>query len=373
MNRSIGRLVLATAALAGVLAVSAPVLADGGHGHGGGSGSGRGGSFAGNRGNSGAGHGNYSAGRGSFATDRGGGAGRNLGGGGRPSGAGHYITGGGREFGAGRNFTGGREFGAGRNFTGGREPGAGARVITGGQMFAAPRFNPPARMGGNYSVPGRSMPGRVYGGVPGRYVPGNSSRYVPGNSTGHFSSSPRFDRPPASFTSGSQRNFGRPGLVHTSPHHGGFNRPYWNGGYWHGRFWPRAYYRPGFIGFIPLLPAFYSTFWFGGVSYYYANDLYYTWSPDRYGYVVTAPPPAAESAPAGEAESGGSASVYVYPRNGQSEEQVANDRYECHQWAVGQTGFDPTRGMDQSESASSSDDYRRAMIACLDARGYSAN
>jgi hypothetical protein len=61
--------------------------------------------------------------------------------------------------------------------------------------------------------------------------------------------------------------------------------------------------------------------------------------------------------------------VYVYPRNGQSSEQTQNDRYECHSWAVNQTGFDPTRGAQQSGNTA---DYHRAMIACLDARGYSA-
>jgi hypothetical protein len=40
---------------------------------------------------------------------------------------------------------------------------------------------------------------------------------------------------------------------------------------------------------------------------------------------------------------------------------------------VKQTGFDPTLGEAQSSSAGSSDDYRRAIIACLDGRGYSAN
>lgn len=34
--------------------------------------------------------------------------------------------------------------------------------------------------------------------------------------------------------------------------------------------------------------------------------------------------------------------VYVYPSNGQSDEQSDRDRYECHLWAVQQTGFDPS-------------------------------
>ena len=34
--------------------------------------------------------------------------------------------------------------------------------------------------------------------------------------------------------------------------------------------------------------------------------------------------------------------AYVYPSAGQSEQQQAKDRYECHQWAVTQSGFDPS-------------------------------
>jgi len=33
--------------------------------------------------------------------------------------------------------------------------------------------------------------------------------------------------------------------------------------------------------------------------------------------------------------------VYTYPAKGQSQEQQDRDRYECHSWAVKQTGFDP--------------------------------
>jgi uncharacterized protein YcfJ len=34
--------------------------------------------------------------------------------------------------------------------------------------------------------------------------------------------------------------------------------------------------------------------------------------------------------------------MYVYPAKGQSEQQLSTDRYECHRWAVTETGFDPT-------------------------------
>jgi len=176
-----------------------------------------------------------------------------------------------------------------------------------------------------------------------------------------------------------------PGFVHRpAPRFWYGNRPFWgwNGGFWRGVYWPRAHYHPGFVGFVTLLPPVYSTFWWGGVSYYYANDLYYTWSPERYGYVVTNPPPVADessetysTAPDATTQGSGSGpgDIFVYPRNGQSEEQTAQDRFECHQWAVNQTGFDPTLGQSQASTAGSSEDYRRAIIACLDGRGYSAN
>ncbi|MGA2341975.1 MAG: glycine zipper family protein [Steroidobacteraceae bacterium] len=35
--------------------------------------------------------------------------------------------------------------------------------------------------------------------------------------------------------------------------------------------------------------------------------------------------------------------IFVYPNNGQTPEQTDRDRYECHVWAVQQTGVDPSR------------------------------
>lgn len=37
-----------------------------------------------------------------------------------------------------------------------------------------------------------------------------------------------------------------------------------------------------------------------------------------------------------------SESLYIYPNNGQDQAQQDQDRYQCHAWAVDQTGFDPT-------------------------------
>ena len=35
--------------------------------------------------------------------------------------------------------------------------------------------------------------------------------------------------------------------------------------------------------------------------------------------------------------------IMVYPAQGQSQEQLERDRYDCHVWAVQQSGFDPSQ------------------------------
>jgi hypothetical protein len=54
--------------------------------------------------------------------------------------------------------------------------------------------------------------------------------------------------------------------------------------------------------------------------------------------VVAPPPPRTYAVPAPPPQK-----VFVYPSNGQSAEQTDRDRYECHVWAVQQTGVDPSR------------------------------
>ena len=84
-------------------------------------------------------------------------------------------------------------------------------------------------------------------------------------------------------------------------------------------------------------------------------------------------PPAQESRETQSTSAGGE-DIFVYPKNGQSESQQADDRYECHSWAVQLSGFDPTRasgGVAESEMESRRADYQRAEVACLEGRGYS--
>ncbi|MBN1613474.1 MAG: hypothetical protein JW950_03315 [Deltaproteobacteria bacterium] len=147
--------------------------------------------------------------------------------------------------------------------------------------------------------------------------------------------------------------------------HGGA-RYYFSGGVWYRPSGARFVVSAPPIGlFVSFLPPYYTTIWAGGVPYYYANEVYYARRPG--GYVVVVPPE-------GEViQTQRSDQLFIYPRQGQSEQQQADDRYECHRWALGQTGYDPTRplgGVPEAQWAQKRADYRRAMSACLDARGY---
>ena len=112
------------------------------------------------------------------------------------------------------------------------------------------------------------------------------------------------------------------------------------------------------------------------MPYYFADNTYYLWNEGQAQYQVVPPPADAEGnaydADAAQAPAA-AADLYVYPNAGQSTEQQSTDRYECHRWAVDQTGFDPTRadgGVAPESAGQASDAYRRAEGACLQGRGY---
>ncbi len=60
---------------------------------------------------------------------------------------------------------------------------------------------------------------------------------------------------------------------------------------------------------------------------------------------------------------------FVYPGRGQTQAQLAADRYQCNAWAVGQTGFDPDLKVHRNPDTGPND-YGRALSACLEGRGY---
>lgn len=177
-----------------------------------------------------------------------------------------------------------------------------------------------------------------------------------------------------------------PGVVVRSvPHDAYVTRYHGTPYYFRGGIWYR-HAGPGFVVARPplgtvvtVLPPFYSTVWFGGVPYYYADYVYYRWDAGINGYVVAPPPDGSayegddDNTPTATAASS-SNDVFVYPKNGQNDEQQATDRYECHRWAADQTGFDPTKsqgGVNANEVDARRADYQRAQTACLEARGYS--
>jgi len=161
------------------------------------------------------------------------------------------------------------------------------------------------------------------------------------------------------------------------PYYHGGSRYYFNGGVWYA---PRG---PGFVVVRPpsgvvisVLPPYYATVWFGGVPYYYADNVYYTAEPDQSGYVVVDPPDNADAPSPPPDSAGAQSDLIIYPKNGQTKEQQAADQFECHNWAKGQTGFDPTQpagGVAPGSADASRNNYNRATSACLQARGYQVN
>jgi hypothetical protein len=125
--------------------------------------------------------------------------------------------------------------------------------------------------------------------------------------------------------------------------------------------------------YFATLPYYYSTYWWGGVPYYYSDNTYYVWNSGVGQYQTVAPPPEVQAQVGVQSSaqgSGGSTDLIAYPKNGQSDEQLGKDKFECHKWAVAQTGFDPTQPAGGSAPGNRSN-YVRAQTACLEGRGYS--
>jgi hypothetical protein len=76
------------------------------------------------------------------------------------------------------------------------------------------------------------------------------------------------------------------------------------------------------------------------------------------------PPPPMTATPPGMA---GSDRLFVYPRGGQSDAQIAADRRMCSNWASAEIGYDAAK---DSPADPRHSDFQRAMAACLEAHGY---
>jgi hypothetical protein len=172
-------------------------------------------------------------------------------------------------------------------------------------------------------------------------------------------------------------------------HGGGFHGGGWRGGGyyggWYGRGYGRGWYGWG-LGYgllFATLPWYYDTYWWDGVPYYYADDVYYQWNGDAGQYESVPPPVGLENEVQTQAPV--MHELFVYPKGGQTNEQLAHDREECRLWAITQSGYDPKTALPppakdaagspvktEAESlAAKGSEYLRAEGACLLGKNYS--
>jgi hypothetical protein len=114
-----------------------------------------------------------------------------------------------------------------------------------------------------------------------------------------------------------------------------------------------------------MVPALATLFTIGAVTYWVESDPYYRAEP--WGSYVVLPPANGRSPALINSER-----LYVYPSQAQTPEKQASDEYDCHRWAVAQTGVNPvapTEGV--SIGIGQRHDYLRAQSVCLEGRGYS--
>ena len=144
------------------------------------------------------------------------------------------------------------------------------------------------------------------------------------------------------------------------------------GGHWWGWWAPWAV-----IGGAAVLSPYYAPYYYSPYYTPYYGPYYapYYYSP----YYYAAPPVVireqspAYVQPVPSVPPSSSEKIFAYPRQGQSEELQAKDRYACHSWAVSQTRYDPTQpvgGISEAELKQMRANYQRAMGACLEGRGY---
>lgn len=143
---------------------------------------------------------------------------------------------------------------------------------------------------------------------------------------------------------------------------------FYSGGYWYRPKGPNyVVVTPPYGVRVNYLPAYAREVWLGGAVFFLVADTYYQYLADSREYVVVDPPLAT---PGPRPRSG--YDVIAYPSHGQPPEQQEQDRYQCHRWAVEQSGFDPAAAS-YAPPANVADTYRRALGACLSGRGYSVN
>ena len=120
---------------------------------------------------------------------------------------------------------------------------------------------------------------------------------------------------------------------------------------------------PAEAGHWTVWPSFSFGYGYGPYPYYSPYGPHVGVGVHVGGPVYPAPRAQAPLPPAAQ----GALKLYVYPAAGQTEAQTADDRYQCHSWAAGQSGHDPTLGAGTRDEA---EGYSRAFTACMEGRGY---
>ncbi|MGB5827837.1 MAG: DUF6515 family protein [Pseudomonas mandelii] len=140
---------------------------------------------------------------------------------------------------------------------------------------------------------------------------------------------------------------------------------FYSGGYWYRPQGPRyVVVQPPRGIRVSYLPDYAREVWIGGALLFLAAGSYYAYQENTQDYVVVEPPVQMQPQPVSN-----SYDVEAYPANGQSPEQVNQDGYECYQYAVQQSGFNPRTATYQPDP-SVVQAYRQAQGNCLSSRGY---
>jgi hypothetical protein len=129
------------------------------------------------------------------------------------------------------------------------------------------------------------------------------------------------------------------------------------------------------LGFyLPFLPWYCDTYWWGGIPYYYADSNYYVWDGDVGEYEAVEPPAGLSSVPPQGSSVNPpavSSELFAYPRGGQSEARQKQDKDECRRWAASETGIQRPASAPGKDTGDARQSYLRAEAACLEARNYS--
>ncbi|MGE7992200.1 DUF6515 family protein [Pseudomonas sp. NPDC089554] len=146
---------------------------------------------------------------------------------------------------------------------------------------------------------------------------------------------------------------------------------FFSNGYWYRPQGPGyVVVRPPYGVRVTYLPPYAREIWINNAMYFQVTDTYYQYQAGSGDYVVVNPPTAAPEPIA--QPPGNGYDVIAYPVSGQGPDQQDEDRYQCHRWAVSESGFDPATAT-YAPPANVASNYRRALGACLTGRGYSVN